>query len=278
VLLILLAAAAGGLGYAVSRPGAASRPPVGSHAGNNPALGAETVATAHAVAWILHQVSGAVVVSCDSLVCADLASRGFLNLMPLGQMSNDPEGSRLVVATAAVRDQFGRRLATVWAPAIIASFGAGKARIEIRLVYSGGAKSYHAAEPAALRARKAAEAQMLANGNIILPASAKAQIRRGEIDPRLAALIAFLAAGRPLRIVDLLSQSPGGGPASLLRWVDLSTAVPAAHLPPAASVRWGRSLIHSQRAQYRPAWVRQVRLRGGRTVLRIGYGAPSPLT
>jgi hypothetical protein len=52
--------------------------------------------------------------------------------------STDPLGSDLVIATAAIRAQFGARLASVYAPAIIASFGSGNARIDIRLVFPGG--------------------------------------------------------------------------------------------------------------------------------------------
>jgi predicted Ser/Thr protein kinase len=277
--LILLVAGAGGLAFTLSRRGASSERPAGGHAGISPELAAEAAARTQAITWILHQVSRAAVVSCDSKVCADLANSGFpsANLLPLGPMSNDPLGSDLVVATADVRAQFRGRLASVYAPAIIASFGSGNARIDIRLVPPGGAKSYRAVQHAALRTRKADDAQLLTNGNIKFSATARAQLLGGEIDPRLPTLIVPMAAGHPLRIVDFFNQSPGGGPASLLRWVDLATAVPAGHLTRAAYVRWMRAFIDAQRAQYRPAWAQQVKLPNGQTVLRIGYGAPSPL-
>jgi len=242
-------------------------------------LAAAAAARTQAITWILRQVGRAALVSCDSRVCADLANRGFpaANLLPLGPMSNDPVGSDLVVATADIRAHFGGRLASVYAPAVIASFGSGDARIDIRLVFPGGAKRYRAAQHTALRARKAADAQLLTNSNITLSATARAQLLIGEIDPRLPPLIVLMAAGLPLRIVDFASQSPGGGPASLRRWVDLATAVPAAHRTRAAYLRWMRAFIDAQRAPFRPAWARQVTLPGGQAVLRIGYGAPSPL-
>ncbi|HLQ57225.1 MAG TPA: serine/threonine-protein kinase [Streptosporangiaceae bacterium] len=277
--LILLVAGAGGLAFTLSRRGASSERPAGGHTGISQKLAAEAAARMQAITWILHQVSRAAVVSCDSQVCADLANSGFppANLLRLGSMSNDPLPSDLVVATADVRAQFGRRLASVYAPAIIASFGSGHARIDIRRVFPEGTKSYRAVQHAALRARKAADAQLLTNSNIMLSAKAKAQLLRGQIDPRLPPLIVQMAAGRPLRIVDFASQSPGGGPASLLRWVDLATAGRAAHLTRPAYVRWMWAYIHVQQAPFRPAWARQVTLPGGQTVLRIGYGAPSPL-
>ncbi len=276
--LILLVAGAGGLAFILSGRASPERP-AGGHAGISQGLAAEAAARAKAITWILHQVNRAAVVSCDSRVCSDLATSGFpsANLLPLGPTSNDALGSDLVVATADVRAQFGSRLAYVYAPAIIASFGSGNVRIDIRLVFPGGARSYRAVQQAALRARKAADAQLLGNSNIMFSATARAQLLSGEVDPRLPPLVVAMAAGHPLRIVDFSSQSPGGGPASLLRWVDLATAVRAAHLTRAAYVRWMRAFIDAQRAQFRPAWARQVTLPDGQSVLRIGYGAPSPI-
>jgi len=279
VTLILLVAGAAGLASTITSRGASSEPPHRGHAGLNQKLAAEAAARRQAVKWILQQVSRAELVSCDSRVCAGLANSGFpaANLLTLGPTSSNLLGSALVVATADVRAQFGSQLASVYAPAVIASFGSGDARIEIRLVYPGGAKAYRAHQEAALRARKAADAQLLTNTNVQLSAKARAQLLSGKIDPRLPPLIVLMAAERALRIVDFSSQSPGGGPASLLRWVDLAAAGRTAHIPRPEYVRWMRAFIDAQRAQYHPAWAEQVTLPDGPTVLRIGYGAPSPL-
>jgi hypothetical protein len=244
----------------------------------NQQLTAEAAARTAAIHWIVHQVSPGAEVSCDAQVCADLVSSGFppAQVVTLGPGSNDPLGSQLVVATATVRNQFGSRLG-IYAPAVIASFGTGNAKIDIRWLYPYGAAAYSAALPATLSARKAADAQLLTNSNIGFSAAAKAQLLSGQVDPSLPELIAVMAHSHPLRIVDFASQSPGGGPASLLRWVDLATTVPAAHLAPAAYLSWMESFISSQRAEYQPVWVQQV-TRTGQAVLRLGYGAPSPLS
>ncbi len=225
----------------------------------------------------MHQVSRAAVVACDAQMCADLTSRGFpgVNLLRIGSQSNDPLGAELVVDTAAVRAQFRDRLA-VWAPAIVAAFGSGNARIEIRLEFPGGAASYRADQPKYARARKALDAQLLTNNRIKLSAAARAQLRSGNIDPQLPLLIALMVHYHPLQIVDFGGQSPGGGPASLLRSMDLATADPPAHLTPSEYINWMRSFIQAQRSKYHPA-LSLVTLPGGQTVLRIGYGAPSPL-
>src|SRR5206468_2461467 len=128
----LLVAAVGVLAFYLPRHGAASERLAGSHAQVTKELAAETAARKLAVTWILQQVSRAAVVSCDSQVCADLVSAGFpsANVLTLGPGSNDPLGSDLVVATGPIRTHFGTRLASVYAPATIASFGSGAARID----------------------------------------------------------------------------------------------------------------------------------------------------
>ncbi len=276
--LTLLAAGAGGLAFTLSRPGASSERLTGGQVQNSQ-LAAAAAARKQAITWILHQVSPAAVVSCDTLVCAGLVGNGFpsSDLLPLEPTSNDPLGSDLVVATATVRNQFGSRLA-VYAPAVIASFGTRNARIDIRWVYPGGAEAYRAAVSAALPVRKGADAQLLTNSNIRLSATARAQLLTGQIDPWLPLLLVIMAHSHPLSIVDFASESPDGGPASLMRWVDLATTFKAAHLTRAAYLGWMRSFIDTQRAEYQPVWVQQVTLRTGQAVLRIGYGAPSPLS
>jgi serine/threonine protein kinase len=273
---ILLVAGAGGLALTLSWRG----PPVQRLSGRvqiSQLTGEATVRT-QAISWILHQVGPAAIVSCDTEVCADLVKNGFSpsQVSPLGPGSNDPLGSTLLVATATVRNQFDKRLA-VYAPAIIASFGTGNARIDIWWLYPGGAAAYRSALPSALRARKAHDAELLTNSNIRLSTKAREQILSGQIDPWLPQLLAIMAHSYPLDVVDFASQSPGGGPASLLRWMDLATTVKAAHLTRAAYLGWMLSVIDTQRAEYRP-WIQQVTLRTGQAVLRIGYGAPSPLS
>ena len=249
-----------------------------SHPGASPSLNTEAAVRNQAVTWILHQVSRAAVVACDAQVCADLLRRGFpgVNLLTLGPQSNDPLGSNLVVATAAVRAQFRDRLASLWAPAIIAAFGSGNTRIEIRLVFPDGTANYRVVQQADARAREALDAQLLTNSRITFSATARAQLRSGAIDPRLPLLISAMAHSHPVQVVGFSGQSPGGGPASLLRSVDLAAADTAAHLTPSAYIHWMRSFIEVQRAQFRPS-LSQVTLPSGQAVLRIGYGAPSPL-
>lgn len=273
----LVIGCAGGLTLALSRNGPLPERSAGGHAASGQ-LAAEAAARTQAVTWIMQQVSRAAVVSCDSQVCAYLAQRGFPNLETLGPGSTDPLGSALVVATDAIRHQFGRRLASVYAPAVIASFGSGNAKIEIREVFPGGTTAYRAALQADLRTRKTNDAQLLDNSHVTVSATARAQLLSGDIDPRLPMLIAAMAGEYPVRIVDFGGQPPGGGPASLLRSMDLATHVSAAHLTVSAYTSWMQSYVHAQRAQYLPALNKLVTLPAGKSVLRIEFDVPSPLS
>ena len=275
---VLLLVGATGVALILAHRGAPPTRPAGGHAGSNQPPNAGVTARAQAITWIVHQVSRAAIVACDAQICADLQKQRFpfANLMWLTPQSNDPNGSTLVVATAPVRALFGPRLAFIWAPAVIASFGSGSSRIEIRLMYPGGGVQYRRDEPAAARARKAADELLLTNKQIWFSAAAKTQLRSGGIDPRLPVLIAALANAHPLRVVDFGDQSPGGGPASLLRSVDLAAAN-RADLTPATTLTWIQAFTNAQRAEFRPT-LSQVTLPTGNTVLRIEYGAPSPLS
>jgi Protein kinase domain len=284
---ILLVASLGVLVFNLPRGGPAPdqltgrhTPITGTPTPVNQELAAEATVREQAINWILAQVSRAVIVSCDPRICMELGSKGFpsADLETLGSASTDPLGSALVIATATVRAQFAGRLATVYAPAIIATFGSGNARIDVRLVYPGGTATYTAVEQSALRARKAADAQLLANSHLSVSATARAQLLSGDIDPRLPMLLAAMAGIHPVRIVDFVDQSPGGGPASLLRSVDLAATDAATHLTRAAYLNWMQAFVEAQTAQYLPAWAQPITPLNGQAVLRIGYQAPSPLT
>ena len=278
VASILLISGAVGLTLILSRHGPLPGQSRSGPAVSSQELASEASARTRAITWILQQVSRATVVSCDPQVCAGLAQRGFPNLETLGPGSTDPLGSTLVVATGAIRAQFGRRLASVYAPAVIASFGSGNAKIEIRWAFPGGASAYRAALEPDLDARKTQDAQLLTNSHITVSATARAQLLSGDIDPRLPMLIAAMTAAYPVRIVDFGGQPPGGGPASLLRSMDLATHVSAAHLAAPAYISWMKGLVNAQWAQYLPASSKLVTLPAGQTVLRIEFDAPSPLS
>jgi hypothetical protein len=236
-------------------------------------LQAATAARTSAARWIAAQVSPDAIVACDPAMCAALQASGVGagRLLALGTSASDPLGSALVVATPALRSQFGARLATVYAPVVIASFGSGAARIDIRAVAADGTAAYDSALTADRSARIAAGGQLIDNRHITMSAAAQAVLRAGQVDPRLLAALAALAAQQPLRILAFGDSSPGAGAAIPLRGVQIAPANAGSHT--AARLRAMLSFLQAQQVPYLPMQALLVR----QSALSVEYGAPSPL-
>src|SRR5450755_1764721 len=225
----------------------------------------------------LLQVSGDAILACDPAMCSALLAQGVTaaNMLVLRSAAADPLGSDVVIATAAVRSQFGARLAGVYAPEVIASFGSGDLRIDIRAVAPDGAAAFQQSLAADLGARRAAGLQLLHNSRIGTLPGARAALLAGQVDSRLLITLAALAAAGPLRIETFGGAAPGAGPG-----VPLRTAELAANGPPAASAASLRNMLAFVRAQ-RPPYLAVragiVRDADGSPVLSVEYAAPSPV-
>jgi hypothetical protein len=236
-------------------------------------LQAATASRATAARWVAGQVSPSAIVACDHAMCAALQASGVGagRLLALGPSASDPLGSDLVVATQALRAKFGARLASVYAPVVIASFGSGPARIDIRAVAADGTAAYDSALAADRSARIAAGAQLIGNHRIAVTAAAGTALRAGRVDPRLLAMLAALAAQQPLRILTFGDPSPGASAAIPLRSVELAPVQAGTH----AAARMGAmlSFLRAQQLPFRPAATALV----NGSALSVEYAAPSPL-
>jgi hypothetical protein len=214
-------------------------------------------------------------------MCQALRSHGVLasRLYQLGPQTTSPLRAGIIIATAAVRAQFGNVLGAVYAPAVLASFGFGPDRIDIRQTAQHGAAAYRAMLRSDLANRKASGAQLLHSGRIAAAPIARRQLASGEVDGRLLIAIAQMAAAHPMFIVDFGIPAPGAGPAIPLRQADLAEDAHAHHLGhvSAGYVRSMVSFLHAQHGAFRPARVQTVHVANGLTVLRIQFTAPSPL-
>ncbi len=242
-------------------------------------IAAETAARGDAVGWITSQVGTDIVIACDPVVCSDLAQHRFPagNLNVLQPTAPDPYGSGLVVATADVRSQFGSKLERVYAPEVIASFGTGTNRIDIRVIAQQGPSAFRAALTADLTARRSSGAQLLGNGRVTAAPGARVELAAGLVDVRLLTTIAFLAGQQPVDIAGFSTSAPGAGPALLLRFAYLAATGTAAHLTGAAYVHALIGLMRSQSPPYVPLRIGMVRLPDGQQVLRVEFAAPSPI-
>ena len=239
----------------------------------------EAAVRGEAAAWIAQQVRPGVTVSCDRVMCAALEARGLpaRDLLVFGPLSADPRHSAVVVETAAVRALFGTSLDLAWAPAVLASFGSGSAGITVRVVAPHGAVAYQTALAGDLAARKAAGTRLLADQRISVPATARAQLTAGLVDPRLLSALTTLSRHLPVSLVDFGNVGPGTSAGVPFRFADLSQASQAAGLTQAAYVRSVRSDLDGLKAAVRPVRMVPLVLPAGQAVLRVEFTAPSPL-
>ncbi|HXP20725.1 MAG TPA: tetratricopeptide repeat protein [Streptosporangiaceae bacterium] len=252
-----------------------------------PALTAAVAARNEAAAWIARWGADDAIVSCDPLMCSVLQAHGWpaARLLEITSATADPLGSDLVAATAAVRGRFGGRLGAVYAPEVIASFGSGNARIDVRVVAADGAAAYRGALRADLAARRLAGVTLLGNRRISATAVAARQLAGGRVDSRLMITLAALAASRPVAVIAFRGAGPGSTAGLPLLSAEITVGVirpggPMTAGPARAAARLLPRLaafLHAQRPPLLAAHVGELTLSPGLPVLRIDFTAPSPL-
>lgn len=256
-------------------PQGSGRHPQGAAAAQDEAA---TPAWNQAAGWVAAQVSRSAVVSCDPVMCQTLEARGVPagNLKVLRPRSADPLGSAVIVATPAVRRELGGRLGSVYAPTVIAGFGSGTERVDIRMVAPDGPAAWRSALSADLASRKATGALLLENKRIVFSVTARRQLVAGQADARLLVTIALLAAQHPVSVVAFGGSGPDASPSLPFRSVDLAQAGRAGTMA-AAYARSLMKVLRSQHSPYRAAHIETLRLPGGEQVLRIAFAAPGLL-
>ena len=274
-------AAASAPSTATSAPSTATSGPSTATSGPSAAAGQE------AAAWVAGQISRSAVVSCDPAMCSELETRGVpagdLLMLgpggpggaggpggPAGPESAGPLGSDVVVATRTVRSEFGSRLADVYAPVVLAAFGSGGERVEIRAIAPGGAAAYRDALATDLAARRQAGAQLLRNPDISASAAARGPLADGSVDSRLLVTFAVLAGLRlvhQIRIISFGEPDPGAGAGVPVRSAEIAGPSSQAIL----------AFLRAQQAPYLAAVIRAIQLPGGQAAVSLGFASPSPL-
>jgi hypothetical protein len=220
--------------------------------------------------WIAQQILPSVLIGCDPLMCQALeaadVSASRLSLVP--PSAPDPLGVEVIVATPALQSQFGPRLATVYAPLVLASFGSGAQRIDIRYLAPGGTAAFEASLASARSARIQAGQQLMRNKNVQASAQARGALLAGDVDPRLLITLGLLAHEMHVQLVIFDDPSPG-----------VSSAVPLRGAEIGASGSAGLSAMLAfltQQTTYQPSHFSQIRIASGQ-VVTMQYGAPGPL-
>ena len=263
-----------GSGYSTA---GSARPGAGGQAAGADALKTAAAARAAAARWLVQQAASDAIVSCDPQMCAAAQQAGLHGrLQVLGTGTSGPLSSDLLVATAAVRQEFGARLASVYAPDVLASFGTGSDQVAIRVVAPDGAAAYTTSLRADQAARVSAGKQLLRNPRIHASTGARAALAGGQVDARLLTVLAGLATQHSVRVLGFAAAPPGASPGLPLRTADLAPAGPGTRQQP-NSVPSLASFLRAQLPPYRPATITQFRMPGGGAALRVEFAAPSPL-
>ena len=203
-------------------------------------------------------------------MCASLQAQGVdaSRLVPLGSSMTGVLRAD-VIATLPSADE---RLVDQYAPALIASFGSGGSRIEIRAVAPDGAVAYQSALRADLYARKSAGSQLLRNPRIKFSAVDATRLVAGEVDSRLLATLAALSSQFTLQVMAFGDSSPGAPP--FFREVTVASDGDGNG---AARLAAELAMVKAQESPYLPAHSAIVHLGNGQSVLLIGFSSPSPL-
>jgi hypothetical protein len=270
VLSALVAVALGALvTLAVTQPGqkAATAQPSNAAQNTPSQLQIAAVTRSQAATWIKDQVLPGTVISCDALMCTALETAGIpaADLEVVQPTTQDPLQSAVVVATPAVRNQFGSRLTSVYAPLLLASFGSGQEQIDVRYVAPGGTAAFDAKLSSDRAGRIVEGEQLLTNKNIQATPAARADLLAGNVDPRLLITLSALAGEMPLRLVAFDDSSPGA-------------AVPLRGAEIGASASAGLSAMLAfwavQRSEYKPSQYQETKIADGQSVVTVQYDAP----
>src|SRR6185437_10862222 len=107
------------------------------------------------------------------------------------------------------RRELGVSLAESYAPEVIASFGAGSSRVDVRTMSTHGSAAFRAALSSDLSQRKESGAEMLNSNRVVISDAARKQLLAGHVDPRLLVTIAGFASQDPVHIVAFGDPAPG---------------------------------------------------------------------
>jgi hypothetical protein len=234
--------------------------------------GAVSAAAAPAVAaaWVADQVSPTAAVACDPAMCRALTAKGVDRLVAVGGTDASVLHCQLIVATAAVRRELGARLGLVYAPAVIASFGSGDGRIDIRVVAPQGPAAFQAALDTDLQNRKEAASELLTNPRVVASGLARREMLAGQVTSQLLIDFVALATAHPIDVLAFGDSAPGASAGIPLRSAELSESGGA------AAVQEWLATLRAQKYPFVPAVAKTIRL-DGTPVLLIEFTAPSPL-
>ena len=236
-----------------------------------------TVNDQAAARWIAAQVGHGLVIGCDPAACAAIIAAGYptggqVVLQPGVSL---PGPGSLVVATAAVRAQYGAQLGST-VPAVIASFGSGAQTVQVGVVVPGGPQAYQQDASRAQAARRNAGRKLLADRRVQARGVVRTDFGAGRVDPRLITVLRRLATHYTVDVVHLGDTGPQTGGTAPFRMAEVTVLSSRAGRPASNDLAGMEKLLNSQPPGYRAELIPK-RLAGGVRVLEIKFLAPSPI-
>ena len=230
-----------------------------------------------AASWLATQAAHGLVIGCDPATCAAILAAGYptgaqVVLQPGVSL---PGPGSLIVASAAIRAQYGPQLASR-APDVLAAFGTGASGVEVRLAVAGGAHAYSQAARRALAARRRAGHKLLQVRNVHARKVAKNDLSSGRVDLRLTAVLRRLAQHYPVVLVHFGDAGPRAGRAALYRMAEIVVPMTRLGHRKVSDLRGMEKLLKTQLAGDR-AELMPKHLAGGKLILELKFLAPSPL-
>ena len=150
---------------------------------------------------------------------------------------------------------------------VLASFGSGAARVDIRVVAPDGAAAFKAQLASEHLHLVSAGMQLLRNKNIEASPAVRAPLLAGQVDPRLLVTLSALASATPVRLVTFDDSSPGASTVVALRGAEIGAAS-------TAGLSAMLAFLHVQQAPYLPAAVAVARSASGQSLVTVRYDAP----
>jgi hypothetical protein len=243
------------------------------------APGQPSVTDEAAATWIAGQVSHDAVVACDKVMCDALTAHQFPGgkLQLIKPDSPYPRHAQVVVVTPAVQHQFGSSLATDWAPAVLATFGAGGKAVAVRIIAPQGAVRFEAELRTDLRQRMSGGAGLLQSREVSASPAARKLLLAGEVDTRLIVALTALAALKPIDILGFGTRYPGASSGIPLRTADLAEEGAAAGMSQSGYLKFLLTELDQEQGVYRPLVARSGHDSAGKLIFQVRFAAPSPL-
>ncbi len=225
-----------------------------------------------AAAWTAGQLGGDETIACDPSMCAALGAQGVASsrLVSLPPSASGTPGTDVIVTSPSAHAWLSQD-----APTLLASFGSGAQLIEVRAISTGVPAAYQTTLRSDLADRRSAGAQLVHSRRIQVSAQGAEQLKAGEVDSRLLAVLALLGSQRSWQVITFGDASPGV-PSTEAPYRQVIIAEADGRGGP-GGLAAALAVVRVQQVPYQPAQVSIVRLADGQAGLRIDFAAPSPL-